>query len=167
MKRYLLAIQYSNNKPEGFILGNFPWSGTYNVDLKNSLKYKDSIENLGITDNFDLVGYSGELNRYTYIDLDTGNYVNISLVVLAKSTNSKGDIYFVTDGLEDPYWASIDELKENIQKNGYRIANARIVESPNGNSEVKLIKGELDTIDFTEYQLEYRKYLKEKKGKMQ
>lgn len=167
MKRYLLAIQYSDDKPFGFILGNFPWSGLYSVKISESLVYKDSIENLGITDNFDLVGYSGELNRYTYIDIDTGNCVKQSLVVIAKSNNSKGDIYLVTDGLNDPYWVSIQELKEKLQLNGYRIANAKIVDLPDESSEVQLIKGELDNVDFTKYQLEYRKYLKEKKGKTQ
>lgn len=61
MKRYLLAIAYDCNKPVSLILGNFPWNGIYSVTLSESLQYKDSIENLGITDNFDLVGYSGEL----------------------------------------------------------------------------------------------------------
>lgn len=166
MKRYLLAIAYDCNKPASLILGNFPWNGIYSVTLSESLQYKDSIENLGITDNFDLVGYSGELNRYSAMEFDTGNVIRSSLVAIAESENFQGNVYLVTDGFSEPTWKSIPDTESYIQRNGSRIANAKIIKS-DGDSLLKPINGELDHIDFREYQLEYRKYLKSKKEKAQ
>ena len=166
MKRYLLAIAYDGNKPDSLILGNFPWNGIYSITLSESLQYKDSIENLGITDNLDLVGYSGELSRYSAIDINTGNVIRSSLVVIAESENYQGNVYLVTDGFSEPTWKSIPDIESYIQRNGSRIANAKIVKL-DGCSLLRPINGELDHIDFREYQIEYRKYLKNKKEEAQ
>lgn len=165
MKRYLLAIAYKENKPAKLILGEFPWNGLHDVLIEDSLEYQDSIENLGITNNFDLVGYSGELNRYTSIDFETNTCKKKSLVAIAESENYQGKIYLLTDGISDPVWKSIPDLESYIQKQGYRLANAKITKTTDGTDVLKLIKGELDFVDFTKYQIEYRKYLKEKKEK--
>lgn len=164
MKRYLLALEYKDNKPLNLVLGEFPWSGIQKVAVKDSLELNDTIENLGITKNFDLVGYSGELNRYTSVNAETQEVIKKSLVAIAKSENYQGKIYLLTDGLSEPSWKSIPELTSFIQKHGYRLANAKIVVSEDGSEILQPIKGELDFIDFKEYQLEYRKYLKSQKG---
>ena len=145
-------------------MGDFPWNGIYNIDVRESLKYNDTIENLGITENFDLVGYSGDITRYTTIFFFSANKVKKkSLVLIAESANYKGKVYFLTDGLSDPIWLSIYELESYIQKQGNSLANAAMLETPNG-AILQPIKGTVDTVDFTKYQLEYRNYLKSKKG---
>lgn len=165
MKRYLLAFEYKNNKPVKLIMGNFPWDGLYTVNIEDSLEYKDSIENLGITDNFDLVGYSGELSRYTTIDFNSNTCTKKSLVAIAESENYHGKVYFITDGLSDPMWISIPDLESYIQKKGYRLANVVLDTTQDGIGILKPIKGELSFVNFKEYQLEYRNYLKKIKEK--
>lgn len=162
MKQFLLGIGYDNdNKVQELIIGTFPWRKEKRVNIKESLQYQGKLENADLTDNFDLVGTSGELRRYTTYYTESNKIKKLSFTILAKSSHYRGDIYFIANGIDNPKWVSVDELETYIQKNGISIANAKlnVIEH-----KIEPLVKEFESVDFKQSQLEYKRYLKNNKG---
>lgn len=162
MKYFLLGLGYTeNNKIAELIIGTYPWRKERHIKLEDSLEYKDKLENAGITDNFDVVGTSGDLRKYTSYIKETNKITKTSLTVLAKAASHRGEVYFVSDGINNPQWMYIDTIQDHIQKKGVSLSNAKI-----NNTENKLdpIVKDFEEVDFRQSQLEYRRYMKEMKG---
>lgn len=157
---FMVGLHYDcNNKIDEVYLASYPWTGIKKINIKDMLEYKDSVSNLGVTNNLDIVCTCGNINKYTTISQD--KVVKRGLTVLAKSTAYKGNIYFITSGLDNPSWKSTDEIISLIEREGYTMTNGKILYE---NREIQCLKGEFIEVDFRESQLEYKKFLKESRG---
>lgn len=157
---FMVGLHYDSiNKVDEVYIASYPWTGIKKVNIKDMLAYKDSVSNLGVTNNLDLVCTCGNINKYTTIKED--KIVKRGLTVLAKSTAYKGNMYFITSGLANPSWKSTDEIIRLIEQEGYTMTNGTILYE---DRTVQCLKGDFIEVDFRESQLEYKKFLKESRG---
>lgn len=159
MRKFLVAVSYGNEQLDGIVVAKFPFDGFEKIRKDCMLEHKDEFYNLEMTENLDLVGTSGDINRYTVIK--NGDASKLSLTVLAESENNSGKIYFVTDGLELPKWKNIEEIMHDLEHKGIKLSNSKIDFDNRCLKSLgeKAGKG-FEEVDFLESQLEYRRYIK-------
>lgn len=154
-----LGINTATDTVEQIAVGTNPWSGIKVVSLK--MLDLNNIEFANAYIGFDgkLVNKGVDLGRYTKFSTINGDIIQRSYHILLKANSKKGEIYFVTDGISNPTWKTLNDIYKDILYGNARLANAKIV-TREGVRFISAIRGEIQEVDITKAQLEYRKYLK-------
>lgn len=162
MSRMLIGTEVDMYGNVGAIfVGGCPWTGIERYTLKEAFDKKIQMDNMILSERLDLMFTVGTENKYTAVDY-TGKQLRVKFVVLAKAKTSAYDVFFVTSGVGNPLWLTVDSIVRNIEKEGWGLANCKL-ELKDGNYEIVPLAGEIEEVDYTETQVAYRKYLKELK----
>lgn len=167
MENIILALGLNRvtNKVEQIAVGTNPWSGIKIVDLIMLNPNNVEFTNAYIGFNGELINRGIELSHYSKYDIATGEFIQKSYHILVKAKVKCENVYFITDGLNKPFWASLDQIYNEILSGRTRLANARIT-SKDGLRYISSIKGEIPNVDYKEYTLGYRAFLKQSMRKI-
>ena len=154
-----LGINPNTNKTEQISVGTMPWNGIKIVDLKMLDPNLVEFSNAYIGFDGNLVNKGIELSHYTKYNILNGQLIQRSYHILLQSKSQNGKIYFVTDGISNPCWLTLNEIYNQVLNGYVRLANAKIVHR-DGVRYISAVKGDIKEVDYVQTQLEYRQYLK-------
>lgn len=136
--------------------GSIPWKGINSTQVDSIASNEVEIKNIRISDKGEVIHTKGDIRKYTTIvdeQIERRSYV-----VLARADNN-GDIYFVSDGISNPVWVRSEDLKDKLLKEKIELANSKLSFSENG-LRLTPTEEDFEQVDYSQTQMEYRKYLK-------
>lgn len=159
MSRLLVAVEHdSSGKITSIYHAGCPWYGIVKQSIEEVTKEEAKFDNAWVSRSSEIWALKGSIQTYTSIGPQ--GVIKRHYVVLAKSTNYTGDIFFVTDGVDNAKWMTPDDIVKGVM-NGIDLANCRMDHST-AEHTILPISGanDFEVVDYKEVQLEYRKYLK-------